>query len=66
MIPPKPSKYICKNCKYSIVIVHGSDFLTEHDLPPIKCPKCKQNAGYTHIKANKKDLFFYKIFKLFK
>ncbi|WP_284444074.1 MULTISPECIES: hypothetical protein [unclassified Campylobacter] len=38
-IAPKPSKFICKDCGYSVVIIHKSDCLSANDLPPSKCPK---------------------------
>lgn len=65
-ITPRPSKFICKNCGHSIIIIHTSDFFTEYDMPPRNCPKCKQDVDYIHTKADKKDLFFNTVFNFFK
>ena len=60
-IAPKPSKFICKDCGYSVVIIHKSDCLSTNDLPPSKCPKCKNSVCYERKRANAFDIALAKL-----
>lgn len=60
-IPPKPSKYTCKNCGYSVVRIYRSDCFAENDLAPIKCPKCKASFNWEYSKANKFEILLAKL-----
>ena len=60
-IPPKPSKYTCKNCGYSVVRIHNSDCLMQEDLAPFKCPKCEELNNWEHSKANKLEILLAKL-----
>lgn len=66
MIPPKPSKYICKNCGHSVVIIHNSDCFTERDFSPLICCKCKKKADWNYTQATKMEIYLEKLKSIFK
>ena len=41
-LPPKPFKYVCKNCGYKRIVRISSDALSPFDLLKLNsiCPKC--------------------------
>lgn len=60
-IPPKPSKYTCKNCGYKVIKIHKSDCLMQEDLAPFKCPKCKTSFTWEYSKANNFEILLAKL-----
>lgn len=65
-IPVRPSKFICKNCKKSIIIRHTSDYLGGSDFPPLHCPKCKKLTSYDITKASDKEIMIDNILDIFR